>query len=219
MRKDFLITTTLVAVLAVLFIARPFYGWWLRGFFEPELGPGASLDLRLKNEQLKAEIAKLEILKSQAPETGGSVSALIYSRYPFNFKNELLVDAGKSEGVILGRPVFFGDVLLGKVETVFDDTALIETVFDSRFQISVGVGNGGVKALLTGGSRPSLSLMPLTGSVTEGDVVYSVAPDAPYGAPIGEIEQVGVSGDRLFREASVKFSYDINEARALLIRK
>ena len=218
--KKFLIPSILVIALLFIVIFKPFYGWALRNFFAPKTGANVQLTSRLENEKLKSEIAKLGILQSQIPRSiFGLLPAMIYSRYPFNFKNEILVNAGKNNGVFAGKPVLFGDVLLGKVEKVFDENALVETVFDERFQLSVGIGNGGVKALFKGGSLPKLSLIPLLGSIAESDVVYSTSPDFPYGMPIGEIQSITYSADHLFREASLKFSYDLNEVQAVLIKK
>ncbi len=220
MKKDIIITAVLIATLLFLIFFRPFYGWWLRGFFEPKLGSGSGADLRLENEKLKAEIAKLHSVKSQTPgNVSGYLPAMIYSRYPFNFKKELLVDLGKNAGVAIGKPVLFGDVLIGRVLKVFNESSVVETVFDDRFQLSVGIGNSGVKALFKGGSLPMLSLIPLWGSIAEGDIVYSISPDFPYGIAVGEVKSVNLSSDHLFREASLKFPYDLNEVMVVLVRK
>ena len=220
MKKDLWILSALIVILAFFVIFRPSYGWWLKSFFEPKMGVKTEADLRLENENLKAEIAKLNLLKSQVPErTPGYFSAMVYSKYPFNFKNQFLVNIGKNEGVAPGAPVLFGGVLVGKVITVFDDSALAQTVFDEGFQLSVGIGNSGARALFKGGSLPKLSLISLSGSVGVGDAVYSVSPDFPYGVAIAEVDKVNLSNDRLFREAPLKFSYDLNEIKAVLVKK
>lgn len=220
MRKDILISAVPIIILILLIFFRPFYGWWLRGLFAPGVVGGVEVNLRLENEKLKSEIAELHLVKSQIPaKTYGYLTAMVYSRYPFNFKNELLVNIGARDGVTLGKPVLFGDALLGRVSQVFDESSLIETVFDGGFELPVGIGNSGEKALFNGGSLPGLSLISLSGSVKEGDVVYSISPDFPYGIPIGEIQAIHISSDHLFREAPLKFPYDLNEVKAVLVRK
>ncbi|MBI4087487.1 MAG: hypothetical protein HY434_01510 [Candidatus Liptonbacteria bacterium] len=219
MRKDAAVPVVLIAFLLFLILFKPFYGWWLRNFFAPNPGEGVNLDARLENEALKAEIAKLNVLSQNPTRRPGYVSAIVYSRYPFNFKNEILINKGKNDGVLVGSPVFFGAVLLGRIEKVFNDDALVQTVFDDRFQLSAGIGNSGVKALFKGGSLPKLSLIPLAPPIAEGDIVYSVSPDFPYGAPIGEVRNPAFSSDRLFREASLRFSYDLGEVKTVLVKK
>lgn len=218
-KKDYWILGALIAILAFFVFLRPFYGWGLRSFFEPQVGARAETDFRMENEKLKSEIARLNLIKSQVSERlSGYFTAMVYSRYPFNFKNELLVNVGEKDGIAVGRPVLFRDVLVGRTIKVFSDSALIQTVFDDGFQLSVGIGNSGVRALFKGGSLPKLSLIPLSGSIGQGDVVYSVSPDFPYGVPIGEVGAVSLGNDHLFREASLKFSYDLNEVKAVLVK-
>ncbi len=44
---------------------------------------------------------------------------MVYSRYPMNFKNELLTSAGSDDGVATGDAVIFQGMLIGQVRTVF----------------------------------------------------------------------------------------------------
>jgi len=43
-------------------------------------------------------------LPTSSPAT---IRAMVYSRYPMNFRNELLVNAGADEGVATGSAVMF----------------------------------------------------------------------------------------------------------------
>lgn len=220
--KNVWLPILLVAILAVLILFKPYYGWEIRKFFTLNPAPSGSIaaDLAAENENLKAELAKLENIKSQFPErTPGFIGALVYSRYPFNFKNEFLLNVGAKDGVLAGRAVLLEGVLIGKVSKVFDMTALAQTVFDGDFQAAVRVGAVGVQALLRGGVMPRLTLIPLTARVSAGDIVYSASPDFPYGLPVGEVGTISTSSDKLFREATVNFVYDINSVSAVLIVK
>jgi rod shape-determining protein MreC len=180
----------------------------------------AAKQLISENESLKAEVAKLHTAQSDLPgQSAGYLNALVYSRYPLNFKNELLVNAGLKDGVAVGAAATFQGILIGEVEKVFEDTSVVETVFDSRFKLPVRVGNGGAQSLLAGGSAPAATLIPRAADISAGDVVYSASADFPYGLPIGEIADIKISSDQLFKEASLKFSYDINSVGAVLIKK
>jgi rod shape-determining protein MreC len=222
MQKSNWILFILVVVLALLIFFKPYYGWEVRRFLAPSPAAqsGNSGNLALENEKLKAELVRLENIKSQFPDRApGFIGAMIYSRYPMNFKNELLINAGANDGVSANKAVVVAGVLIGKVSEVFDSAALVQTVFDSRFQTAVRVGQGGAQALLKGGAMPKLSLIPLDSGASAGDIVYSASPEFPHGLPIGEIGAVSTSSDRLFREASLNFAYDINSVSAVLVAK
>src|SRR3989344_6076119 len=124
----------LAAVLVALIFSAPQLALRLRAFFLPQTTDTGE-KLVLENTALKAELAKLQNIKSQLPERPYNyVRAIVLSRYPMNFKKEFLVDAGTAQGVEKGRAVVFGGVLIGRVEKVFEDTALVKTMFDSGFE-------------------------------------------------------------------------------------
>ncbi len=183
MQKSNWILFILVVVLALLIFFKPYYGWEVRRFLAPSPAAqsGNSGNLALENEKLKAELVRLENIKSQFPDRApGFIGAMIYSRYPMNFKNELLINAGANDGVSANKAVVVAGVLIGKVSEVFDSAALVQTVFDSRFQTAVRVGQGGAQALLKGGAMPKLSLIPLDSGASAGDIVYSASPEFPH---------------------------------------
>lgn len=216
-----LILLVLILILVGFIFFSPSYGWKLRSYFAPDFYGGVdNNDLVLENAILKAELAKLEAVKTEIPENrAGYFRAMVFSRYPMNFKNEILVDIGKNSGVVDGRGVLYGGVLIGKIFKVFDEAASVQTVFDNRFQTSVKVGPFGAEALFKGGVLPKVILIPKKAVVKSGDAIYSVSPDYPYGLAIGEINDIEFSGDQLFKEATVKFPYDPNVIETILISK
>lgn len=220
--KDTLLLIILITLLVVLILFKPYYGWEVRKFLAPNFyGVQSNApDLALENESLKAELTKLQNIESQLPtKPAGYIRAVVYSRYPMNFKNELTLNVGKNDGISEGAAVVFGGVLIGRIAKVFDDTSLAETVFDSRFGTAVRIGSAGIDALLRGGALPDVALMPAKSDVKSGDIVYSASPDFPYGLPIAEIGEAKVSSDRLFKEASLNFVYDINAVENVLVTK
>ena len=93
----------------------------------------------------------------------------------------------------------------------------MKTAFDSGFDTPVRIGPLAVDALMKGGLVPQVALIPLNAQINSGDVVYSASPDFPYGLSIGEIKEIKISSDKLFREATLEFAYDINEIRSVFI--
>lgn len=216
MPKGNLVLVALALILIVIIFLAPHLAWRMRAFF---LLPTADIEsVATENLVLKAELAKLGNIKSQPPENAANyIRAVVLSRYPMNFKNEFFVDAGTTQGVEDGKAVVFGGVLVGRINKVFDDTSLVETVFNSDFQTAVRVGNFAVDALLRGGLTPEATLIPLRAKIAQGDVVYSASPDFPYALPLAVVKEIRNSEDNLFREATLEFSYDINEIRTIFV--
>lgn len=167
---------------------------------------------------LKAELAKLENIKNELPEKPWNYTrALVLSRYPMNFKNEILVNSGSNDRVFAGQAVALFNVLVGKVDKVFDDASLVQTVFDSRFRLPVRIGRSGADGLLLGGALPTVTLIPREEKITKGDIVYSASPDFPYGMAVGEVEKIALSSDELFMEAVLRFSYNLSSVKSVFL--
>jgi cell shape-determining protein MreC len=215
----------LTAAVLTLALARPMTAWPLHSFWSSS---GTSADqTAIELSALKAEVTVLGDLKTHLPTRFTGTPAMIYVRYPFNFKDEVLVSAGSAKGVAVGDKVVVpaGEgkaetgVLFGKVVQVFQDSALVQTLFDPDFQVGVRIGPAGEQALLKGGSEPLLTLIPKTAAVHGGEIVYAASRDYAYGLAIGSVNTVVPTRGGLLQEATLKFPYDISELRAVLITK
>jgi len=148
------ISGALIVILALLIFFVPSYGWELRAWLSPVLGGSGGSNvsasqaddqtLVAENDALQAQLATLQVVASQLPTSSSSeIRAMVYSRYPMNFRNELLVSAGSNDGVTTGAAVVFQGMLLGQVEKVFPDEALVETIFDNGVKMPVRIGASG----------------------------------------------------------------------------
>ena len=174
----------------------------------------------LENVALKSELMRLEEIKRQLPEWSSKyLKASVYSRYPFNLKNEFLINIGANLGLRGSEAVLIGKVLVGQVDKVFENTALVRTVFDERFKGAVRIGGGGIDALLEGGNTPKATLIVKDAEISEGDIVYNASPEFPYSLPIAEVKEIRISKDQIFKEAVLGFGYDLSQIRVVLILK
>ncbi len=195
----------------------------MRSFLAPAMVQNKSaLNLALENESLKAELAKLRALKKEnSLSPKNFLQASVYSNYPFNLKSELLADKGRKDGVKIGQPVIVlsssEKVIVGKVKEIFENNSIIQTVFDSRSQISVRIGESGVNSLLKGGNNPKLTLIPKDAKIGEGDAVYSVSPDYPFGIAVGLAKNIHLSSDQFFSEADLETAYNPNDFQSVFI--
>jgi len=213
---------TLIALLVFAILFLPCYGWKLRSWLSPQSGAAGgdadSPNLAAENDALKAQIAAYENGASRLPSSGGHyIPAMVYSRYPLNFKNEILVDAGSANGIATGTAAVFQGMLIGRVTKVFPHEALIQTVFDSGFEIPARVGTSSYDGLFEGGSYPTVGSIAKNAALRDGDVIYAAAPGLPYGLPLGTVSATSTSGDSLFTDAAVAFPYDMNGIQTVLI--
>lgn len=223
MRNDILLWVAAIAFLALI-VVEPSFSWQLRTLIFSENPAQKNItELVIENEALKAKLAELEGGVRAAGAVGPSLRADVFSHYPFNVKNQILINAGAAQNVKVGDAALLtasssDSVLLGKVIKVFRETALIETVFDEGWQSAVRIGQAGHEALFAGGSEPKLSFIAKDVAIVPGDAVYSVDPAFPYGVAIAEVKSVALSNDQIFQEAELRFPYDLSQIRAVAIK-
>ncbi|MDP3948958.1 MAG: rod shape-determining protein MreC [bacterium] len=223
MRKENLFLLFLVLTVILIFLY-PSLGWKIRSLMTVSgVQNNDYKNLVLENESLKADLARLSALKKELPSYSGNfIQSSVYSNYPFNFKSELLINRGEKDGVRAGQPaVVFSvsskPVLVGIVEEVFENDSLIKTVFDSGFQLSVRAGVDGANSLLKGGNNPKLTLIPKDSKIENGDAVYSVSPNYPFGLAVGVVRNFKLSSDQFFGEADLETGYNQNDLRTVSI--
>ncbi len=139
----------------------------------------------------------------------------VYSRYPFNFKNELLTDAGADGGVKSGGAAIFEGMLVGKIIEVKEELAIVRTVFDPGFSLPVRIGKSKTDALLVGGVEPKLTMIPKNADIAPGDLVYSASADFEYGLLLGTAGTPAISGTNVFSEAPLILGYNPSDIRYL----
>lgn len=172
---------------------------------------------RITPEELDAKLAAscVGLAKPSAKFVAGD----IFSRYPLNLKDQLLVDVGSKDGVKLGGAALLDGVLIGKVAGVSEETSVIQTVFDSNFSLPVRIGKSRTDALLKGGVEPKLTMIPKASTAVSGDAVYSASRDFDYGLPLGTLGPVGPTSQDIFLEGGLVLSYSPADLRYLFLEK
>jgi hypothetical protein len=204
MFREYLFLGASVVGMALLLIFGQPLGFALQGILRGSYLP---LTPAPQIATLEARLEGYGEIRTVAALAGG-IKAAVYSRYPFNFKNEILIAAGDKQGIKVGDTALFQGSILGVVLKVFDNSALVETVFDSRFRTPVRVGLSGTEALLVGGNQPTLQLIPPDAPVENSDHAYSAAEGMPYGVRIGAVERVRDAKDGNYKEADLRVPYN-----------
>lgn len=174
-------------------------------------------NLKLENEKLKIELENLKrgdsnILRFQY------LPAQIYSRYPFNDRNLIVINVGSADDLREGLPVLAREgILLGRVSSVKRTQSEIQTIFDSNWRSSVGIGNTRIKAVLKGGFTPKLELIAKDEEILQGDDIFNLSPDFPLNLKIGNIKNLESTTDNLWRSANLEIPYKIDELNEVLL--
>jgi len=218
-QKNLWFLGTLIFILLLFIVIAPSWGMQLRAFIGPRaLSPSESVALETENISLKAQLGELGVIKNQLPVVAtNEISAMVYSTYPMNFKNEVTLNVGSDDGVAPRDAVLLDGGLFGLVERTATHQALVETVFDPRFRMPIRIGTAGYDGLFTGGPYPRVTLIAKDAKLAVGDVVYAASADVPYAIPIAELSQMDVSPSDSSQEASLSFAYDANAVQAVAV--
>jgi len=176
--------------------------------------------LELENALLRDEAVRLRVGAS-APRMVRDLPYVVvdvYAQYPFHDTRTLVIDFGSDDGAEEGMPVLgSGDVLVGKIVSVRRHQSEVITVYDPRWATSVQVGYEEVRAVLRGGFRPRLELVPKGAVIAINDVVINTLTDLPYGTLLGTVRSVEAGDDDLLPEAYVRPAFRLDEVREVLV--
>lgn len=175
--------------------------------------------LQLENAKLKAEILGLSERPTEKIIGRYRVlAARAYSEYPFNDKNLIFINVGAEHGVAAGMTVTVAENLLfGKVVEARAEKSVVQTVFDPNWKLPVRIGDSAAAGLFLGGSKPKITLIEKAKAVKEGDVVFSVSPEIPYGLTVANLENISETANSAYREATAKLPYSIFEVNELYV--
>ncbi len=177
------------------------------------------LRLKQENENLKAQIQKLEVRDGKwEVQQENFLVAKVFSTYPFNIKNKITINIGEKHGVKkMMVATVGGNLLLGQVVEVFENSSIIKTIFDPSWQLPARIGEKEIDGLFRAGNEPRVILIEKEKSIQIGDIIYSASQEFPYGLKIGEISEIKETAAGVFKEAILKMPFNVNEVREVNI--
>lgn len=132
-----------------------------------------------------------------------------------------LINKGSQDRVAPGAFVVSANgVLVGKIETVFADSARVQLISDPAFSITVKVMGGGASGIARGAlaNGMSLDLIVQTDQLSEGDTLVSTGNDmAPVGLIVGTVANVKANDTQLFKKVTVKPAADLSDGNVLVV--
>ncbi len=167
-------------------------------------------DLEEENAQLRAELDALrgqefseatarQVLEQYVTEGDltfagelPQVMGRIVAGPPNNFEETVTINRGSDHGIKVGMAAVTAAGLVGRVESVTGDRAVIQLVTDSRFRVGVRIVSSGSVAIVQGRGRNRTPEMVISGSVqlTDDDRVQTSGLEAsfyPADIPVGRL--------------------------------
>jgi rod shape-determining protein MreC len=173
-------------------------------------------ELKIENENLKQQIASLEILREKKERYHYKI-AQVYSYYPFNDAGLVVIDLGSDDGIREGMPVMVKEgILFGKIKSVKRTQSEVETIFSSQWKTSVSIGKESTKAVLNGGPTPVIDLIPIDKDISFDDEVKNNVPELPM-AFLGTLSEIKKNTNDVWKKSSLKVPYTIESLHSLLV--
>lgn len=190
-------------------------------FIKKERSFDEILRLRQENQNLQAQIQKYQVSSvNYQPVNENYLAAKVFSTYPFNIKNEIIINVGENQGIKEAMSVILGEnILVGQIIKVFENSSIVRTTFDPNWQLPIRISEKEIDGLFRGGSEPKVVLIEKNKPLQVNDAVYSASQEFPYGLLIGEVVEIKESTAGVFKEAILKMPFNINELREVQIIK
>jgi cell shape-determining protein MreC len=223
--RIFIVSFVLLGILMFLFFYNSAAGHlihglgnWLRSFSDSSFNYGAYEALKLENAGLKLEIEKIKSAKeADSPEY---LTAMVYSRYPFNDRSTIVLNLGSADGVTTTMPVLAAkNILAGKILSVKKTQSEVQTIFDPAWRSAVAVGEKRAKAVLAGGNPPYLDFVPKDSPIKVGDEIYNISAEFPLDISLGTVLNLDIKPQNPWIKAQVKMSYNPEDLDKAMILK
>ena len=138
------------------------------------------------------------------------------------FRQQIIINKGRRDGVFKGQPVVDAGGVMGQVTQVglFSSTVLLLT--DPAHSIPVQIDRNGLRSIAVGAGRDNallLDYLPANTDVKEGDLIVSsgLGGRFPPGYPVGSVTQVAHALGEPFSEVSVAPLARFGRSREVLL--
>ena len=151
------------------------------------------------------------------------VATKIFSLQRNTFISTVMIDKGSAAGLTTGMIVIApGNILMGRIEEVFDDASRVILVDDPRLMISARVLGTSILAESKGALRDeaAINLIAHTETIVVGATIVTSGLDAfPEGLAIGAITSVERGENTLFQEVRSNLFFNPAQSPILFVFK
>jgi cell shape-determining protein MreC len=175
-------------------------------------------ELVLENQGLRGQLSQLKNEPLRIVSDRQYLYARVYSSYPFNNADRVIINAGSEHGVRVGMlAVVREGVFFGEVVSVTNKTSEVQTIFSPEVRLEARVGPENISSLLEGGYEPKLTLISKKKPASTGQQIILASKKYPYGLLLGQVGAISESGDKLFDEALLRVPYIMSELNDIFI--
>ncbi|MBN9288402.1 MAG: rod shape-determining protein MreC [Gammaproteobacteria bacterium 39-13] len=191
--------------------------------------------LRQQHIYLQAQVQKLRALEAENHELRELLQSVGQEKESFSearmihadidpFRQQILLNKGKDQGVEVGQPVIDAHGLVGVVLDRNKETSRVLLLTDTGFAVPVQSVRSGERAIATGGGTGGelrLNYVPRTSDFMEGDqlVTSGLGGRFPAGYPVGVITSIQHDPSTRFTLIGVSPSAKLGQLRHILLVK
>lgn len=215
-RKKPWVILILILIIAVVVFGR----WYFPEKFAVSFAIQKLVNLITPEHELEARIAELEEenagLKARIFDQSvmPTSTVKVYSSYPFNNSQYIVLAAGKNQGINTGDVVTYGgDILVGKVQNVSANESVAETIFNPGWEMSVRIGTQEINSLFKGGIELDVTLIPNDLPVNAGDAVVTAGQGLPYGLGVGTVQSIINDAGTPYKHAILQAPFKLEDLR------
>jgi rod shape-determining protein MreC len=207
----------------------------LFGWFGSTLHAKSQRDaLKKERDALRNQLAATEVALNDARQQAGlkaqdtsgglgryqPVQARVYERSPSTWYQTVAINKGSSDGVRRNDPVINSEGLVGKVNEVASNSAVVTLITDQDFAATGVTANsqepGSVSPAVGAPGDLLFELVDNTSNVRQGDLVITAGTRSsrlsslyPRGIPIGTVSRVDIGEGELDRRIHIKPAADL----------
>lgn len=177
-------------------------------------------NLKIENDRLKK---LLEIKEEGMP--GTKIVANVVSVNPANWYEDVIINKGAGDGVLVDSTVINSDGLVGRVSEVGENWSKVITVLDSTSSAGCVVPRSGDVAVVEGsqvladGGECSMNYITKDATLAVGDSVETSSQSSiyPAGILIGKVSAVMPDSQGFYNKATVKTAVDFRKLREVIV--
>ncbi|MCX6224767.1 MAG: rod shape-determining protein MreC [Bacteroidia bacterium] len=188
-------------------------------------------DLKIKNQELIAQIADLKELKKENENLRQALNIGLEKEFQLKLSNivskdvledSILITGGMKDGIKKGMPVITKEkVLAGRIGEVYENYSEVILITNKKSSFDAQISEKEIFGVVkgTGNSGLRLELIPKEKEVLAQDIVVSTTLGNvfPKGLLVGEIKEVKTSDLEPYQNAEIKPAFEFKRADSLFV--